>query len=42
LRGCEAEADFGPRFITLARSVYRFNDRRGALRRLINEVLGSG
>jgi tetratricopeptide (TPR) repeat protein len=42
LRGCEAEADFGPRFITLARSVCRFNDRRGALRRLINEVLGRG
>jgi tetratricopeptide (TPR) repeat protein len=41
LRLCEKEEDFGPRFIALARSVSRFNDRRGALRLLINEVLGA-
>jgi len=26
IRGCEAAGDFGPRFIELARSVYRAND----------------
>ena len=33
--------DFGPRFIALARSVYATNDRRAALKRQINELLGS-
>jgi hypothetical protein len=37
----ERDEDFGPRFITLARSVYRTNDRRAALKRQINELLGS-
>ena len=41
LRHCEGEEDFGPRFVALARSISRLNDRRGALRRLINEVLGA-
>ncbi len=41
IRECERARDFGPRFIELARSVYRTNDRRAALKREINEHLGS-
>jgi hypothetical protein len=41
VRLCERAQDFGPRFIELARSVYRQNDRRGALKRRINELLGA-
>jgi tetratricopeptide (TPR) repeat protein len=41
IRACERATDFGPRFIELARSVYRQNDRRAALKRAINELLGS-
>jgi tetratricopeptide (TPR) repeat protein len=41
IRLCEREQDFGPRFIELARSVYRENDRRTSLKRQINELLGS-
>jgi hypothetical protein len=41
LRGCETRQDFGPRFVELARSVYKNNDRRAAIKRLINERLGS-
>jgi hypothetical protein len=41
LRACERAQDFGPRFIQLARSVYQHNDRRAALKRQINERLGS-
>jgi len=41
IRDCERDGDFGPRFIELARSVYRTNDRRSALKRAINEALGS-
>jgi hypothetical protein len=41
IRDCEREQDFGPRFIELARSVYRSNDQRAALKRQINERLGS-
>ena len=41
LRACEREQDFGPRFVELARSVYRHNDRRAALKRAINELLQS-
>jgi tetratricopeptide (TPR) repeat protein len=41
LRACEAAADFGPRFVELARSVYRHNDRRADLKRRINDLLGS-
>ena len=41
VRDCERTKDFGPRFIELARSVYRNNDRRMALKREINELLGS-
>ena len=42
LRHCERAGDFGGRFIALARSVYRQNDRRSAIKRQINELLGSG
>ena len=41
LRACERRQDFGPRFIDLARSVYRHNDRRAELKREINMLLGS-
>jgi hypothetical protein len=41
IRDCERNQDFGPKFIELARSVYRSNDRRAALKREINELLGS-
>jgi hypothetical protein len=41
LRDCERAADFGPRFVELARSVYRTNDRRAALKRELNLALGS-
>jgi hypothetical protein len=41
IRDCERQGDFGPTFIELARSVYRTNDRRAALKREINELLGS-
>ncbi len=40
LRCCEAEGNFGPRFIELARSVYVNNDARAALKRRINSLLG--
>jgi hypothetical protein len=41
LRRCERDRDFGPRFVELARSVYRTNDRRAALKRRVNELLGA-
>jgi len=41
IRRCEQAKDFGPRFVELARSVYRNNDRRSALKRDINHLLGS-
>jgi post-segregation antitoxin (ccd killing protein) len=41
IRMCEAAADFGPGFIALARSVYRLNDRRAAIKRAINDHCGS-
>ena len=41
LRVCEREEDFGVRFIALARSVYRHNDRRAALKAAISERLGA-
>ena len=41
IRRSEAGLDFGPRFVELARSVYRQNDKRAALKRKINELLGS-
>src|SRR5262249_13780643 len=41
IRLCERCEDFGPRFVALARSVYRTTDRRAALKRRINELLRS-
>ena len=41
IRDCERDKDFGPRFVDLARSVYKTNDRRAALKRDINTLLGS-
>ena len=41
IRACEASGDFGPRFVELARAVYRTNDRRAALKRQISLALGS-
>lgn len=41
IRDCERRKDFGPRFIELARAVYHENDRRAALKREINLLLGS-
>lgn len=41
LRDCERQQDFGPRFIELARSVYRHNDQRSRIKREINRLLGS-
>jgi Family of unknown function (DUF6165) len=41
LRACERAGAFGPEFVELARSVYRHNDRRAAIKRRINERLRS-
>jgi hypothetical protein len=41
IRECERQADFGPRFIELARAVYHRNDERAAIKRRINEQCGS-
>jgi hypothetical protein len=41
IRLCERDKDFGERFVELARSVYKTNDRRAALKRQVNELLGS-
>jgi hypothetical protein len=41
IRDCERQKDFGKTFIELARSVYHQNDRRSALKRQINDLLGS-
>src|SRR5207248_8797583 len=41
VRACEAAGDFGGGFVALARSVYSANDERAALKRRINEMLGS-
>ena len=41
IRELERRKDFGEAFIETARSVYRENDRRAALKREINERTGS-
>lgn len=41
IRACEARGDFGDSFVALARSVYRTNDRRAAIKREINVLCGS-
>lgn len=42
LRMLETEQDFGDQFVTLARSVYKLNDHRAALKYEINQITGSG
>ena len=41
IRRCEAEKDFGVRFIELARAVYKTNDHRAALKKQINLLTGA-
>lgn len=41
LRALDRAGDFGPGFLEHARSVYRLNDRRSALKRLLNDHLGA-
>ena len=41
LRACEAERRFDAAFVELARTVYRTNDRRAAVKRQLNLALGS-
>lgn len=41
IRECERSSDFGPRFVELARSVYRLNDKRAEHKRNISVSLGS-
>jgi chaperonin cofactor prefoldin len=41
IRECERARSFGDRFVELARAVYKTNDRRAALKREINVLLGS-
>ena len=41
VRDHERVQDFGPAFVKLARDVYRQNDRRAALKRQINTLLGA-
>jgi hypothetical protein len=41
IRECEAGSDFSVHFVALARSVYAENDKRAALKRRINNLLGS-
>ncbi|CAN5465558.1 DUF6165 family protein [soil metagenome] len=40
-RDCERRQDFGPTFVALARRVYIDNDRRAAVKRDINALVGS-
>ena len=41
IRELDRNGDFGPRFVELARSVYRTNDRRAQLKREISLIMGS-
>ena len=41
IRAREAEGDFGETFVQLARSVYKRNDERAALKRELNRLLQS-
>jgi len=40
LRTCDRKRDFGPAFIELAREVHRQKDRRNAVKRMLNDLLG--
>ncbi len=41
IRECERRQDFGLAFVTVARSIYRANDERAAIKREINLATGS-
>lgn len=41
IRDCERGKDFGPRFIELARSVYKTNDQRAATKREVDVLTAS-
>lgn len=41
IRARDAAGEFGAEFVALARAVYRTNDRRAAVKRAINDLLGS-
>lgn len=41
IRACEARKDFGDEFVRLARAVYRTNDERARIKRVINDATGS-
>jgi hypothetical protein len=41
IRDCERRREFGPRFVELARSVYKLNDERADVKKRINTLLGS-
>jgi len=41
IRECERQSNFGDDFIKLARAVYHTNDKRAALKREVNELVGS-
>ena len=41
IRECESRQDFSAEFIRLARAVYQTNDRRAAVKKQINLLLGS-
>lgn len=41
IRACDRAQDFGPRFIQLARDVYRTNTERFVTKREIDQLLGS-
>jgi hypothetical protein len=41
IRECEKRGDFSATFVALARSIYATNDRRAAIKRRINAMLGS-
>lgn len=41
IRDCERAKDFGAKFVELARAVYYTNDERAAVKRKINDLLGS-
>ena len=40
-RLAEKNNDFGPKFVELARNVYKFNDERAKIKLKINKMLGS-
>ena len=41
IRDCERAKDFGAKFVQLARAVYVTNDERAAVKRKVNDLLGS-